>query len=166
MTHNSFKLPSRPPGPNEAAADLERQPAPWRSPRMRELPRIEQQAAAADVTVLICGETGTGKHLVARAIHHLSSRRDRRFIRMNCGAVSCELLESELFVHERVAFTGAHQLKIGMFEAAAGGRCYSTRSGTLIPRYRRSSRVSQDETFSRVSGKSIIAVDVRVLAAT
>jgi transcriptional regulator with GAF, ATPase, and Fis domain len=133
---------------------------------MRELLRIAEQAAAADVTVLICGETGTGKDLVARAIHHLSSRRDRRFIRVNCAAVPFELLESELFVHERGAFTGAHQPKIGTFEAAARGRCYSMRSGTFIPRHRRSSHVSQDGTFSRVSGKSIIKVDVRVLAAT
>ena len=163
MTHNSFKLPSRPPGPSDAAAELEHQLTLWRSPRMRELLRLAEQAAA-DVTVLICGETGND--LVTRAIHHLSSRRDRRFIRVNCGAVPSELLESELFVHERGAFTGAHQLKIGTFEAAAGGRCYSMRSGTFIPRYRPSSHVSQDETFSRVSGKSIIAVDVRVLAAT
>jgi two-component system response regulator AtoC len=134
---------------------------------MRELFRIAKQAAAADVTVLICGETGTGKDLVARAIHHLSNRRGRHFIRVNCAAVPYELLESELFGHERGAFTGAHQQKIGTFEAADLGTVFLDEIGDLHPALQaKLLHVLQDGTFSRVGGKSIIKVDVRVLAAT
>src|SRR5262245_23666552 len=89
----------------------------WQSPAMQELRQTIEQAAKVDVTVLICGETGTGKDLVARAIHRLSARRAHPFVKVNCAAVPRDLLESELFGHERGAFTGAHRLRIGMFES-------------------------------------------------
>jgi two-component system response regulator AtoC len=167
VANDALKPPGRAAEPNDAAAQLEQELMLWRSPRMRELLRIARQAAAADVTVLICGETGTGKDLVARAIHHLSTRRGRPFIRVNCAAVPYELLESELFGHERGAFTGAHQQKIGTFEAADLGTVFLDEIGELHPALQaKLLHVLQDGTFSRVGGKSIIKVDVRVLAAT
>jgi two-component system response regulator AtoC len=157
----------RPPDPDEASGRLRRELALWRSPKMQEVLRIAQRAASADVTVLICGETGTGKDLVARAIHHLSPRRGRPLLRVNCAAVPRELLESELFGHERGAFTGAHQLKVGTFEAANHGTVFLDEIGELHPALQaKLLHVLQDGTFSRVGGKATIKVDVRVLAAT
>src|SRR6266581_3124684 len=95
---------------------LQQELALWQSPQMREVREIIRQAARADVTVLICGETGTGKDLVARAVHEFGVRRAGPFVKVNCAAVPRDLLESELFGHERGAFTGAHQLKLGKFE--------------------------------------------------
>jgi two-component system response regulator AtoC len=167
VDEDDLRLPSRLAQLGDAAAQLERELTLWQSPRMRELRWIAEQAAAADVTVLISGETGTGKDLVARAIHHLSARCGRRFIRVNCAAVPHELLESELFGHERGAFTGAHQLKIGTFEAADLGTVFLDEIGDLHPTLQaKLLHVLQDGSFSRVGGKSIIKVDVRVLAAT
>jgi two-component system response regulator AtoC len=120
-----------------------------------------------DITVLIVGETGTGKDLVARAIHHLSSRRHRPFVKVNCAAVPRELLESELFGHERGAFTGAHQLTIGKFEAADHGTIFLDEIGDLHPALQaKLLHVLQDGEFCRVGGRSTIKVDVRVIAAT
>jgi two-component system response regulator AtoC len=137
------------------------------SPKMREVWNIVEQAAGVDVTVLLCGETGTGKDLLARAIHWMSPRRDRPFIKVNCAAVPRELLESELFGHERGAFTGAHQLKIGKFESANHGTVFLDEIGDLHPALQaKLLHVLQDGTFSRVGGRSTIEVDVRVLSAT
>src|SRR5262245_62488568 len=107
-----------------ASARLEREVALWRSPRMKEAGEIIRRAAGVDVTVLVCGETGTGKDLVARPIHHLSSRRHRPLVKVNCAAMPRDLLERDLFGHERGAFTGAHQRKIGTCEAADGGTMF------------------------------------------
>jgi two-component system response regulator AtoC len=135
--------------------------------KMREVWEIVRQAAGVDVTVLICGETGTGKDLVARAIHQLSSRRNQPFVKVNCAAVPRELLESELFGHERGAFTGAHQLKIGKFESANRGTVFLDEIGDLHQALQaKLLHVLQDGTFSRVGGKSSIKVDVRIVAAT
>jgi len=135
--------------------------------KMREVWEIVRQAAGVDVTVLICGETGTGKDLVARAIHQLSSRRNQPFVKVNCAAVPRELLESELFGHERGAFTGAHQLKIGKFESANHGTVFLDEIGDLHQALQaKLLHVLQDGTFSRVGGKSSIKVDVRIVAAT
>jgi len=134
---------------------------------MQEVRHIIGQAARADVTVLICGETGTGKDLVARGIHQLGVRQDGPFVKVNCAAVPRELLESELFGHERGAFTGAHQLKIGKFESANRGTIFLDEIGDLHPALQgKLLHVLQDGQFSRVGGRSIIDVDVRVLAAT
>ena len=151
----------------DPAAQLQREVALCRSPRMREVWEVVTQAAAVDVTVLIGGETGTGKDLVARAIHHFSSRRNAPLVKVNCAAVPRELLESELFGHERGAFTGAHQLKLGKFEAANRGTIFLDEIGDFHPALQaKLLHVLQDGTFSRVGGKSTIKVDVRVLAAT
>jgi two-component system, NtrC family, response regulator AtoC len=137
------------------------------SPRMMEARQILREAARVDVTVLVTGETGTGKELVARAIHHFSARRAGPFVKVNCAAMPRELLESELFGYERGAFTGAHKLKIGKFEAAHHGTIFLDEIGDLHPALQaKLLHVLQDGEFSRIGGKSTLTVDVRVLAAT
>jgi len=139
----------------------------WRSPKMSEVREIIEQAARVDVTVLISGETGVGKDVVARAIHEESVRQSGPFVKVNCAAVPRELLESELFGHERGAFTGAHQLKIGKFESADRGMIFLDEIGDLHPALQgKLLHVLQDGQFSRVGGRSVVKVDVRVLAAT
>jgi two-component system response regulator AtoC len=151
----------------DAPARLDQELALWCSPRMREVRKTIELIANADVTVLICGETGTGKDVVARAIHQLSGRRPRSFVKVNCAALPLDLLESELFGHERGAFTGAHELKIGKFELANGGTIFLDEIGDLHPTLQgKLLHVLQDGQFSRVGGKSTIRVDVRILAAT
>jgi two-component system, NtrC family, response regulator AtoC len=152
---------------DEARARLREEVALWRSPRMSEVREIIEQAARVDVTVLICGETGTGKDVVARAIHEASVRESGPFVKVNCAAVPRELLESELFGHERGAFTGAHQLKVGKFESADRGTIFLDEIGDLHPALQgKLLHVLQDGQFSRVGGRSTVKVDVRVLAAT
>jgi len=137
------------------------------SPRMREIQGVVEQAARADVTVLICGETGVGKELVARAIHIHSPRRREPFVKVNCAAVPRELLESELFGHERGAFTGAHQRKAGRFELADRGTIFLDEIGELHPALQaKLLHVLQDGEFSRVGGQGNLTVDVRVICAT
>src|SRR6266850_1329092 len=139
----------------------------WRSKRMQEVRSIIEEAAGVDVTVLITGETGTGKDVVARAIHALSSRRSGPYVKVNCAAVPRELLESELFGHERGAFTGAHKLKVGKFEAANNGTIFLDEIGDLHRTLQaKLLHVLQDGEFSRVGGRSTLRVDCRVLAAT
>jgi two-component system response regulator AtoC len=155
-------------GPDdEARARLQEEVSLWRSPKMSEVREIIEQAARVDVTVLIAGETGVGKDVVARAIHQASVRQSGPFVKVNCAAVPRELLESELFGHERGAFTGAHQLKIGKFEAADRGTIFLDEIGDLHPALQgKLLHVLQDGQFSRVGGRSSVKVDVRVLAAT
>jgi two-component system, NtrC family, response regulator AtoC len=149
------------------AASLRREIALWCSDKMQDVCEIIQQATNIDVTVLISGETGTGKDLVARAIHYLSSRQRAPYVAVNCAAVPKDLLESELFGHERGAFTGAHQLKVGKFESADHGTILLDEIGDLHPDLQaKLLHILQDGTFSRVGGKSAMKVDVRVLAAT
>jgi two-component system response regulator AtoC len=137
------------------------------SQQMRDIQAVIEQAARADVTVLICGETGVGKELVARAIHAHSPRRRAAFIKVNCAAMPRELLESELFGHERGAFTGAHQRKPGRFELADGGTIFLDEIGELHPALQaKLLHVLQDGEFSRVGGRHNIRVDVRVICAT
>ncbi len=134
---------------------------------MQEIRGIIDLISGADVTVLIRGETGTGKDVVARSIHHLSARRTHPFVKVNCAALPRDLLESELFGHERGAFTGAHELKIGKFELANHGTIFLDEIGDLHPDLQgKLLHVLQDGQFSRVGGRSTIKVDVRVLAAT
>ena len=155
------------PSVDDLAPRLEHEVSLWRSPRMQEVWKVIGQTAQIDITVLLCGETGTGKDLAARAIHHLSSRRRRPFVKVNCAAVPRELLESELFGHERGAFTGAHQLKMGKFESADHGTIFLDEIGDLHPALQaKLLHVLQDGEFSRVGGKSTIKVDVRIIAAT
>jgi two-component system response regulator AtoC len=152
---------------DEARLRLRQEVGLWRSPKMTEVREIIEQAARVDVTVLVAGETGVGKDVVARAIHDESVRQSGPFVKVNCAAVPRELLESELFGHERGAFTGAHQLKIGKFESADRGTIFLDEIGDLHPALQgKLLHVLQDGQFSRVGGRSTVKVDVRVLAAT
>jgi two-component system response regulator AtoC len=155
------------PAPEQLGGRIQREMDIWCSPKMLEARQIIREAARVDVTVLITGETGTGKELVARAIHHFSTRRAGPFVKVNCAAMPRELLESELFGYERGAFTGAHKLKIGKFEAAQRGTIFLDEIGDLHPALQaKLLHVLQDGEFSRIGGKSTLSVDVRVLAAT
>jgi formate hydrogenlyase transcriptional activator len=132
----------------------------------RVLGRIEQ-VAATDSTVLVLGETGTGKELIARAIHNHSRRRERSLVSVNCGAISAGLVESELFGHERGAFTGALSRKIGRFELADGGTIFLDEIGDLpLDLQVKLLRVLQEGEIERVGGTQPIRVNVRVIAAT
>jgi len=125
------------------------------------------KVAPTDSTVLIQGETGTGKELVARAIHNRSRRAGRAFIRVNCAAIPQSLIASELFGHEKGAFTGALQRRLGRFESADGGTIFLDEIGELPPETQVALlRVLQEREFERVGGNDSIVVDVRVLAAT
>jgi two-component system response regulator AtoC len=138
-----------------------------RSPRMRDVYRLLDRAAQVDATVLLLGETGTGKELAARAIHYQSARRERRFVAVNCGALPGELVESELFGHARGAFTGAAVAKPGLFEEANGGTIFLDEVGELpLPAQVKLNRVLQEREIRRVGETAPIPVDVRVVAAT
>jgi two-component system response regulator AtoC len=134
---------------------------------MRAVYRLLEKAAGVDATVLLTGETGTGKELAARAIHYQSARRERRFVPVNCGALPGELVESELFGHARGAFTGAAAAKAGLFEEAQGGTLFLDEVGELpLPAQVKLNRVLQEKEIRRVGDTRAIAVDVRVIAAT
>ena len=137
------------------------------SPAIQEvLVKIEQMAPVSS-TVLIEGESGTGKELVARAIHDLSPRRAKPFIAVNCAAIPDTLLESELFGHEKGAFTGAAERRLGRFELADGGTIFLDEVGEMAAATQvKTLRVLEDRTFFRVGGTQAIKVDVRVIAAT
>jgi transcriptional regulator with PAS, ATPase and Fis domain len=138
-----------------------------RSPRMLELFSMLQTLAQLDTTVLVLGETGTGKELVARAIHYNSPRRDRRFLAINCGAMTESLLESELFGYERGAFTGAVARHPGKFEQANGGTLFLDEIGEVSPAMQiKLLRVLEEGEVQRIGGQDETKVDVRVIAAT
>ncbi|MGC8719208.1 MAG: sigma-54-dependent transcriptional regulator [Thermodesulforhabdaceae bacterium] len=138
-----------------------------KSPTIERLIRIIEQIAPADCNVLIQGETGTGKELVARMIHQLSPRHEKRFVAINCGAFNEELLSSELFGHEKGAFTGAHTTKKGLIEIASGGTLFLDEIGEMPPSMQvRLLRVIQEKVIMRVGGVDEIPVDVRIIAAT
>jgi DNA-binding NtrC family response regulator len=129
--------------------------------------KIEKIAADAQSTCLIFGETGTGKDLVARNIHALSPRRDAPFVPINCAAIPENLIESELFGHERGSFTGAHTAKQGKFEIANGGIIFLDEIGELpLPLQVRLLRILEERSFYRIGGKVPIEVDIMILAAT
>ncbi|MCF8034365.1 MAG: sigma-54 dependent transcriptional regulator [Desulfarculaceae bacterium] len=134
---------------------------------MQEVFRLIHKVAPTDSTVLILGESGTGKELVARAIHHHSPRRESPLVTVNCGAIPGELLESELFGHEKGAFTGAVRTRVGRFELAQGGTIFLDEIGDMPPLLQvKILRVLQEHAFERVGGTRTIEVDLRVLAAT
>ncbi len=138
-----------------------------RDPNYKKILRQVEQVADTETTVLILGETGTGKELLARAIHQLSSRYDKPLIKINCGALPENLIESELFGHEKGAFTGAYQQKIGKFERAHKGTVFLDEIGELpLDLQTKLLRVLQEGEIERVGGTSLIQIDARVLAAT
>ncbi len=137
------------------------------SPAMYQIFEIIERIAKEDTTVLIEGESGTGKELVARAIHRQSARHGASFIKVNCGALNDNLLESELFGHEKGAFTGAIRRKKGRFELADGGTLFLDEIGDISPAMQvRLLHVIQDKTFERVGGEETISSDVRIISAT
>jgi two-component system response regulator AtoC len=137
------------------------------SEKMRGIATVIEQVADSDVTVLIRGESGVGKELVARAIHQRSTRHNRPFVKVNCAALPAELLESELFGHERGAFTGAATTRIGKFEQADGGTLMLDEIGEMKPALQaKLLHVLQDAEFTKLGSNKRIQVDVRVVAAT
>jgi two-component system nitrogen regulation response regulator GlnG len=138
-----------------------------KSKKMQEIFKTIGKSAASDLPILITGESGTGKEMVAQALHYYSKRSDRPFIAINCAAISRELLESELFGHEKGAFTGALERKQGKFELADGGTLFLDEIGDMeSPLQAKILRVLQDHEFYRVGGKDSLKVNVRILAAT
>jgi DNA-binding NtrC family response regulator len=137
------------------------------SPAMQEVYKAIGRVAPQDVTVLVQGESGTGKELVARAIYHYSRRADKPFLAVNCAAIPEGLLESELFGHEKGAFTGADRKRVGKFEQCDGGTLFLDEIGDMTPLTQaKVLRVLQDQTFERVGGGEPVRTDVRVIAAT
>ena len=153
-------------------AELDRNPRKFEqiigsSPALESVLEQVEQVAPTDSTVLIQGETGTGKELIARAIHNLSARCGRPFIKLNCAAIPFDLLESELFGHERGAFTGAIAQKIGRFELADKGTLFLDEVGDIPPGLQpKLLRVLQEQEFERLGSTRTHQVDVRVVAAT
>ncbi len=138
-----------------------------RSPALREALARAEKVAPTETTVLLTGESGTGKELVARAIHHASPRAEGPFVAINCAALPETLLESELFGHERGAFTGADRQKAGRFELAAGGTLFLDEVGELSPAVQaKLLRVVQEREFERVGGRATLRADVRIITAT
>ncbi|HET9316916.1 MAG TPA: sigma-54 dependent transcriptional regulator, partial [Vicinamibacteria bacterium] len=137
------------------------------SPQNQELLKLIRRAAPTEARVLITGENGTGKELVARAIHELSPRRGQPFVKMNCAAVPHDLVESELFGHEKGSFSGALTQRHGRFEEADGGTLFLDEIGDMpAPMQAKLLRVLQDGRLTRVGGSGEIQVDVRVISAT
>ena len=137
------------------------------SQAMREVIRMIDKVASSNATVLIQGETGTGKERVAEAIHNASLRRDAPFVRMNCASLPDNLLESELFGHEKGAFTGADQMRIGRFEMANDGTLFLDEVGNMSSSTQaKVLRAIQNQEFERLGGSRTIKVDVRIIAAT
>jgi DNA-binding NtrC family response regulator len=138
-----------------------------RSESMRAIFRTVERIARAEATVLVTGESGTGKELVARAVHDFSSRSNGPFIAVNCGAIPRDLIESELFGHEKGAFTGATDQRIGRIESADKGTLFLDEIGELDPAVQvKLLRALQERTFERVGSSSSVSVDVRIVTAT
>jgi DNA-binding NtrC family response regulator len=137
------------------------------SPAMQEVFKLIRKVSATDATVLVMGESGTGKELVARAVHHQSLRNLHPLIPVNCGAIPEDLLESELFGHERGAFTGAVKTRLGRFEMAEGGTVFLDEIADMSPMLQvKLLRVLQEHHFERIGGVRTIDVDIRIIAAT
>src|SRR6266571_1547404 len=138
-----------------------------RSEGMQNVFKLIGQLSASDATALITGESGTGKELVARAIYHHSKRAERPFLAINCAAIPENLLESELFGHEKGAFTGAERKRVGKFEQCDGGTLFLDEIGDMTPLTQtKVLRVLQDQQFERVGGNETVQTNVRLIAAT
>ena len=137
------------------------------SPALRSVLKLAETVAPTDSTVLVCGATGTGKELIARAVHDLSPRKARTFVKLNCAAIPTGLLESELFGHERGAFTGAIAQKVGRFELANQGTLFLDEIGEIpLELQPKLLRVLQEQEFERLGGTRTVCVNVRLVAAT
>ncbi|MCW8085382.1 nitrogen regulation protein NR(I) [Sabulicella glaciei] len=151
----------------EEEPDTDRLPLVGRSPAMQEIYRTVARLTTADLTVMVTGESGTGKELVARALHDYGKRRQGPFVAINMAAIPRELIESELFGHERGAFTGALTRGIGRFEQAAGGTLFLDEIGDMPPEAQtRLLRVLQEGEFTTVGGRQPVKANVRIVAAT
>ena len=138
-----------------------------RSPEIKEIFKLIKKVSKSNASILIQGETGTGKELIASLIQFISDRSDKQFVKVNCAALPENLLESELFGHEKGAFTGAFQTRVGKFEQADGGTLFLDEIGDMHPTTQaKILRVLQDQEFNRVGGNRNIKVDVRIIAAT
>ncbi|RMD92317.1 MAG: sigma-54-dependent Fis family transcriptional regulator [Calditrichaeota bacterium] len=138
-----------------------------RSPEIKEIFKLIKKVAKSNASILIQGETGTGKELIASLVQFISDRAEKPFIKVNCAALPENLLESELFGHEKGAFTGAYQTRIGKFEQADGGTLFLDEIGDMhLSTQAKILRVLQDQTFTRLGGNRTITVDVRIIAAT
>jgi len=167
MERRRLRLQAEVLGQKSPGADFSFSGVVGRSAAMQEVHRLIEQAARLDITVLLTGETGTGKELAARAVHLNSARRERPFVAVNCGALPTELVESELFGHGKGAFTGAAQAKAGLFEEAHGGTLFLDEVGELpLSAQVKLLRVLQEKEVRRVGETRPIHVDVRVVAAT
>ena len=156
-----------PVGVTEKAADTSSDVLVGRSGTMQEVYKAIGRVASQNVTVLIRGESGTGKELVARAIYHHSPRKNKPFLAVNCAAIPEPLLESELFGHEKGAYTGADTKRIGKFEQCSGGTLFLDEVGDMTPLVQsKVLRLLQEQRFERVGGNETIQTDVRIIAAT
>ena len=145
----------------------ERLPLIGRSPAMQEIYRALARLMSTDLTVMVTGESGAGKELVARALHDYGQRREGPFVALNMAAIPRELIESELFGHERGAFTGADQRAAGKFEQASGGTLFLDEIGDMPPEAQtRLLRVLQEGEYTTVGGRTPIKANVRIVAAT
>ncbi|KAF0183710.1 MAG: sigma-54 specific transcriptional regulator flagellar regulatory protein A [Nitrospirae bacterium] len=153
--------------PSETAKNGQLQELIGSSSAIRRVYDLIAKVARSDSTVLVLGESGTGKELVARTIHSNSNRAGKLFVPVNCGAIPTELLESELFGHEKGAFTGAVAMRIGRFELADGGTIFLDEIGEMPPILQvKLLRVLQDRAFERIGGTKTVQSDVRIIAAT
>ena len=153
--------------PEESSGDPRAERIVGTSPAMQEVYKAIGRVAPHDTTVLILGESGTGKELVARAIYNYSARKQAPFLAINCAAIPETLLESELFGHERGAFTGADHRRIGKFEQCSGGTIFLDEIGDMSPSTQaKALRLLQDQSFERVGGSTTVTTDVRIIAAT
>ncbi len=172
VLHRALERPNRapdaePPRPPAPEPDGEADPAPTLSGAMERVWALADRIADTDVPILLVGESGVGKDVVARRIHTTSRRAERPFVKINCAALPAELLESELFGHEKGAFTGAYAEKPGKFELAHQGTIFLDEIGEMDPRLQaKLLQVLQDEEFYRVGGKRSVQVDARVVVAT
>ncbi|MCL2029146.1 MAG: sigma-54 dependent transcriptional regulator [Deltaproteobacteria bacterium] len=164
--------PAAPSGPSPGAAPAPEAPAGGRAiigraPALKKVFRLVDKVAATDSTVMIHGESGTGKELLARALHFQSPRASKPLIPVNCGAIPEELLEAELFGHEKGAFTNAIRTRLGRFEMADGGTIFLDEIGDMSPKLQvKLLRVIQEHEIERVGGDRLIAVDIRIITAT
>ncbi len=167
IVRRALAAPARKQIPADAGAADERLPLIGRSPAMQEIYRIIARLTQADLTVMISGESGTGKELVARALHDYGKRRNGSFVAVNMAAIPKELIESELFGHERGAFTGATARGVGRFEQAEGGTLFLDEIGDMPPDAQtRLLRVLQQGEYTSVGGRTPVKTDVRIIAAT